>query len=75
MLEVKLDEELKKYTVSPISKGNSDGYVIICKNEYEAKSLCTQIAMGMIPSPNNNPLKYKSSGIHPDGNRRIYSMK
>jgi len=75
MLEVKLDTTLKKYIVAPLSSSGSDDYIIVCKNEYEAKSLCTQIAMGMIPSPIDNPLKYKANGIHPDGKSKIYNLR
>lgn len=75
MFEVKLDEKLNKYIVAPLTTNDSDDYMIVCKNEYEAKSLCTQITMGMIPSPIDNPLKYKSNGVHPDGNIKIYNIK
>jgi len=75
MFEVKLDEKLNKYIVRPLLKKKSDDYIIVCKNEYEAKYLCTQITMGVIPSPRDNPLKYNSDGIHPDEKIRIYKIK
>jgi hypothetical protein len=75
MFEVKLDEKLNKYIVRPLLKKKSDDYIIVCKNEYEAKSLCIQITMGVIPSPIDNPLKYNSDGIHPDEKVRIYKIK
>lgn len=75
MLEVRLDEKLNKYIVAALSTDKNADFVIVCKDEYEAKSICTQITMGMIPSPVDNPLKYQSCGVHPDGKTKIYNLK
>lgn len=74
MLEVKLDQDLNKYTVAPMEFTDKNNYVIVCKSEYEAKSLCAQIMMGMIKSPADEPLKYSNIGNHPDGKRALYSF-
>ena len=70
-LSLRLNKNVKR----PLLKKKSDDYIIVCKNKYEAKSLCTQITMGVIPSPIDNPLKYNSDGIHPDEKIRIYKKK
>jgi hypothetical protein len=75
MFEVKLDEKLNKHIVAPVSAAKSDDYFIVCASEYDAKSLCAQITMGMIPEPVDNPLKYSSVGTHPNGITRLYRIK
>jgi hypothetical protein len=75
MLEVKHDKELKKYIVSPVGTDIQEDYLIECNSEFDAKSLCAQISMQMIPSPTDNPLNYTSKGMHPNGHTRIFRIK
>ena len=75
MLEVKFDKELDKFVVSPVGTDPQEDYLIQCANEFDAKSLCAQISMQMIPSPLINPLKYSSKGLHPNGHSRIFLLK
>ncbi len=75
MLEVKHDKELGKFVIRPIGTDIHDDYVIECTTEFDAKSLCAQISLEMIPAPVDNPLKYHSRGLHPNGHTRIFIFK
>ncbi len=75
MYEVKLDTSLRKYLVLPIGTEKQKDYAIICKNEFDAKSVCAQITMQMLASPEEAPFKYSSKGVHPNGHTRLYSLK
>ena len=75
MLEVKHDKNLNKYIVTPVGTEIQEDYLIECATELDAKSLCAQISMQMIPSPADNPLRYTSKGLHPNGHTRIFRLK
>ncbi|MCO4795240.1 MAG: hypothetical protein KC493_16095 [Bacteriovoracaceae bacterium] len=75
MLEVTLDTEIEKYVIKPLSKEVTEDYMIVCGSENEAKSLCVQVTMQMIPSPTSNPINYNSIGMHPNGHTRLFQYK
>ena len=75
MYEVRKDSDLDKFLVCPLGTDPQNDYAIVCRTEYDAKSLCAQIAMQMIPSPVEAPHKYKRLGIHPNGRTELYCLK
>lgn len=75
MYEVKKDVELGAFLVCPMGVDNQNDYAIVCTSESEAKGICAQIAMQMLQSPDESPLKYHSKGMHKNGRTRLYSLK
>jgi len=75
MYEVKLDQELGQYVIQVVGTDSANDFAIVCNDEFEAKSLCTQITLQMIPTPNENPVNYKSHGLHPNGHTQLYILK
>jgi hypothetical protein len=75
MFEVKQDQKLGKFLVHPMGTDKQNDYAILCSSEFEAKNICAQIAMQMLPSPDESPFKYHSKGLHPNGTTRLYSLK
>ncbi|OUR99570.1 hypothetical protein A9Q84_00690 [Halobacteriovorax marinus] len=75
MYEVKKDSELGKYLVCPLGTEEHLDYAIVCNSEFDAKNICAQIAMQMLATPEESPLKYNSKGIHSNGRTRLYSLK
>ena len=74
MYEVKEEKALGLFCVKPVtSKG--DPYMIIFASDLAAKNFCVQLAMGQVPSPTENPAKYQSKGIHPDGKTQLLALR
>lgn len=75
MYEIKEDKENKLFLVCPVGIDNSENFAIVCDKEFDAKSICAQIAMQMLQTPEQAPMKYKSIGVHTDGKTNLYTLK
>lgn len=76
LLQVSKDTELGLFTVAPLEEPNPDKkFVVVFKDELEAKHFLVSLSRKEIPSPMENRQRYKMMGTHSDGLTKVYIYK
>ena len=76
LLQVSKDPELGLFTVAPMDESHPERkFVVVFKEELEAKHFLVSLSKKEIPSPIENRQRYKLMGTHSDGMTKVFIYK